>query len=719
MSVTPFPSLSLKGRLAIAAVLAICLPSKAQNPAPQNPEVKIIHGYQTHQSVDLGGHIVEHSGSDAMYDTLVNLHSGPRILNYSLLMDAEDLTKAPVFDHLSTSNFGYGGDPYNVSLLNISKGRIYDFEGSFRRSRQYFDYNLLANSFIPPASTPFVPILDSPHLFNTVRRMTDAKLTVAPLSKVNAHLGYSQNVTEGPSYSTVHVGAEALLLQNFRQSTDVWNFGVQWKPIPATSVSYEQFFTHYKGNTSWQLAGLNYALSNGTPVSLGVNLSSVWKTPCAAPFNPDGTVNPTCNGFIGYTRVDPIRALYPSERLYFQSSSIHHLTMNGQFMYMGTTTHVPNFNEDFNGLDSRAANRREVMAGSANVRRINVNGDFAATLQINHNVALSDIFDFWDFRQPGTGIFTQTNYAGTSMLQPPGAATTTTTSVYNAFNQKSEANTVNAIFDVTPRAHLSIGYRYRYRFINDTDGDSLPIHENWGLFGAAFNPTPQFRINFDFNAMYADAAFTRISPRQLQQYIVRTTYKPHPWLSFVGTINIFESRDNVATVNHLQHNRNFSFGSSFSRSEHWSVDLDYSYSSLFSSTLMCFASTPAPPTAITGPPVCVNAGTPLQTNGYYSAPTQFGSIGIMLAPTKRLRFNAGYRMNATNGTATFINISEVPGALQSQYQTPYGHVVFEVASGWFWKADYNYYSYGEGTPIGPAPRSFRGNVYTLSVGHNF
>ena len=134
---------------------------------------------------------------------------------------------------------------------------------------------------------------------------------------------------------------------------------------------------------------------------------------------------------------------------------------------------------------------------------------------------------------------------------------------------------------------------------------------------------------------------------------------------------------------------------------------------------MCFASTPAPPIATTGPPACVSAGTPLQTNGYYSAPTQFGSIGFMLAPTRRLRFNAGYRMNAINGTVTFINTSEVPGALQSQYQTPYGHVAFEAASGWFWKADYNYYSYGEGTPIGPAPRSFRGNVYTLSVGHNF
>ena len=113
-----------------------------------------------------------------MYDTLVNFQSGPRILDQSLEMIAVDPAKALLFDRLSTTSFGYGGDPYNVTFLNFSKGRIYDFHSSFRRNRQYFDDNLLANPLIPPTSTPFVPILDTPHLYNTVRRMTDASMTV-------------------------------------------------------------------------------------------------------------------------------------------------------------------------------------------------------------------------------------------------------------------------------------------------------------------------------------------------------------------------------------------------------------------------------------------------------------------------------------------------------------------------------------------------------------
>jgi hypothetical protein len=119
-------------------------------------------------------------------------------------------------------------------------------------------------------------------------------------------------------------------------------------------------------------------------------------------------------------------------------------------------------------------------------------------------------------------------------------------------------------------------------------------------------------------------------------------------------------------------------------------------------------------------PVCVSASTPWQTNGYYNAPTQFGSIGFAFSPIKQVRTYAGYRMSDVDGTSEMINVRQVPGSLQSQYQSPYGGIAVKIAENWTWKGDYNYYGYGEGTPIGPTlPRSFRGNVYTLSVNYAF
>ena len=73
-------------------------------------------------------------------------------------MIAVNPAHALLFDHLSSNSFGYGGDPVDGTFMNISKGRIYNFQGNFRRDRQYFDYNLLANPLIPPTSVPFVPV---------------------------------------------------------------------------------------------------------------------------------------------------------------------------------------------------------------------------------------------------------------------------------------------------------------------------------------------------------------------------------------------------------------------------------------------------------------------------------------------------------------------------------------------------------------------------------
>lgn len=707
---------------AVSAALALGGPAVAQE-APQPPPTgKVVNGYVTHLSTELGGHIADHSGSDAMYDTLVNFQTGPRILGNSLDMVAVDPAHAILFDHLSSSSFGYGGDPYNGTFMNFSKGRIYDFRGSFRRNRQYFDDNLLANPLIQPGSMPFVPILDSPHLYNTVRRMTDVGITLAPLSPVRARFDYFQNVNQGPTNSTIHVGAEALLTQNWRVSTDVWDGGVDWKPLAQTTISFDEFITHYKGNTNWQLTGLDYALSNGTPVSLGINLSSIWKTPCAAPFNPDGTVNPTCNAFISYSRYAPTRTLVPSEQLHFQSSSIPNFTMNGRFLYMGTTSDLTNFNEVFNGLDARAKNRVELMTGSAAARRINVNADYGATWQVTPAFSINDVFDFWYFRQPATNLFTETDYAGTSMLQPPGAATATITPDYQALNQKTKINTVYVAWDVAPRARLSLGYRFNSRLITDAGGDFIPIHSYGPLFGLVLRPTTELRVNLNVEAMYADNSFTRISPRALQHYRLRSMYNPRPWLTFAGTINILEDRDNVQTVNHLAHNRDFSFATVIAPSEKWGIDLNYAYDSVFSRTDECYISS-QPVTgdqAQPSPPVCMAAGLPLQSNGYYNQPTQYGSIGFVLNPVKKVHAAAGYRISDVNGQAPPINIRQVPGSLQSQYQTPYGKLAYDLNPNWSWKAYYDYYSYGEGTPIGPTlPRSFRGNVYTFSVLYAF
>ena len=113
-------------------------------------------GYSIHQSVDLGGHMASITGSGAMYDTLVNLQSGPRVLGETFEMHALPGNKHTLIDSLSAFGSGFGGDPNSFTKLDFSKGKLYEFSGMFRRDRQYFDYDLLGNPNIPTGQS--IPI---------------------------------------------------------------------------------------------------------------------------------------------------------------------------------------------------------------------------------------------------------------------------------------------------------------------------------------------------------------------------------------------------------------------------------------------------------------------------------------------------------------------------------------------------------------------------------
>jgi hypothetical protein len=724
------------------------------------PKGKIQDGYLIHQTVDLGGRFLDSSGSGAMYDTLVNLQSGPRILSQTL--DAHSLPGANHFllDNLLVTNTGYGGDPNNVTTLRMSKGKLYTFQGLFRRDRQYSDYNLLDNPLVPPGVTSngytFPQVLNSPHLFNTVRRMTDVGLTLLPLSKVSFRAGYSQNISQGPSYSSQHNGPEAIYLQNWRNSTDTWLGAVDWKPIRKTTLTYEETVTHYKGNTNWQLAGANplltgtnLQLSNGTPVTLGFDN---YTPPTCGDGNPPivssattpPTANPTCAGYTGYSRYAPTRVLLPTEEFRFQSSTIKNVEMNGRARYTGGNMNLPSYAETFTGLDNMG-NRVVATTGFANAKRINVSVDYGILWRISEKVNLSEQVDFWDTREPATSNLSEVDQPGTSMLLPPGApvppslALDTIRIVPTFTGFKTTTNLATLDWEPSDKISFSLGYRYRARDITlrwnlnplfPTDalgpGDSLPfpdytfqIRENGGILSVAWRPTQQWRINGSVEVSYAGAAYTQLSPRALQHYRIQTRYKPKSWATISGSFNDLERRNNVSLISHLDHARSFALATTLMPNEHYGVDLSYGYTDIFSRTTLCFADP-----AFTGPgagaaPADCGTNTNLGT-GYYDAPTQYGSIGVTLAPVKKFRSGLGYRINDVSGTTEFLNPREVAGSLRSRYQTPYANLAWTIHPGWVWKGNWNRYRYKEDGPSGPTlPRNFRGDLYTFAVHYEF
>src|ERR1700723_2621141 len=100
-SAVTLPKVVTRSVLLLSLAFGAMVAASAQNAPDQNPlapQGTVKDGYAIHQSVDLGGHIADYSGSGAMYDTLVNLQTGPRILNQTLDMRASDGSKHFLFD---------------------------------------------------------------------------------------------------------------------------------------------------------------------------------------------------------------------------------------------------------------------------------------------------------------------------------------------------------------------------------------------------------------------------------------------------------------------------------------------------------------------------------------------------------------------------------------------------------------------------------------------
>jgi hypothetical protein len=582
----------------------------------------------------------------------------------------------------------------------------------------------------------FPQVLDSPHLFNTVRRMTDVDLTLFPISKLTFRAGYSQNINQGPSFSSQHNGADVLFSQNWRNSTDTWRGAVDWKPVSKTTLTFEENVTHYKGDTNWQLTGLNLQLANGTPVTLGFDNVVVpscgdGNPPIVTSATTPPTANATCNGFLQYFRTAPTRTLFPTETFLFQSSSIKNIQINGDVRYTGGRTDLPAYTEFFNGSDR--GTRAFTTTGFAKGQRVDVSADFGIIWQISEKLSLSDQFDFVNFREPAFSNLSEIDQLGTSLLIPPGPAQPpAVTFSANFLGMKTETNTFTVTWEPVSKASISLGYRYQERVIrwivppipaSDTltngTAYTFPIYENAAILGLVLQPTHQWRINAKVEASYDDRAYTQISPRQLYHYYFQSRYKPREWATITGTFNDREGRDNIFLVNHLDHSRSVSLGAVVMPTSRYGFDLSYGYNDVFSRTTLCYASSaPIGPGAGAAPADC-GANTNLGT-GYYDAPTQYGSIGVTLAPVKKLRASAGYRISAVSGTIEFLNPRQVSGSLRSKYQSPYADVAWTFHPGLTWKGGWNYYGYGEDGPAGPTlPRNFHTNILTLALHYEF
>jgi len=410
--------------------------------------------YNVQQTVELGYRGAWVNGNQDTYATFVDLGSGPRVLDYTL--DVRSLNhQGLLFDTLNFSNFGYGGDPNDVSRLRIEKNKWYDFSLLFRRDKYFWDYNLLANPLnpvpIPPAgapasfaiTNPSFASTNSPHSLDLVHRMQDYDLALLPQSRVGFRLGYSRHVEEGPGFTTEDATVEIPMAQYFEETTDAYRMGVDFRVLPKTTISYDQSLEWNKYDTNDSLANTPFLVSqpSGTlPVNMGINwyyaptgtaagttgvggtgALSLSAVPCATPFLSTGFVNnsnlsTSCKMVQSYTRTAPTRNFMPTERLSFQSTNIPRLEMAGSASYSNSTNRAANLYDSINEWTASTTSqvRDSIVSGPANANEIFVHANWSAIYSLTQKLRLLDSVSYNQWQNPGVNPQTTTTLWATA-----------------------------------------------------------------------------------------------------------------------------------------------------------------------------------------------------------------------------------------------------------------------------------------------------------------
>src|SRR5579862_3596286 len=536
--------------------------------------------YNIQQSIDFGYRATQINGNKDTYDTFINLGDGLRLFDYTLDMRSIN-HQGLFFDNLHFSNFGYGGDPNDVSRLHIDKNKWYEFNVLFRRDKNFWDYNLFANPLNPAAlnpvgsettgcivsgpttahpglpgycSNPSIAETNSPHALDLVRRMQDYDLKLLPQSWLSFRLGFSHDRDQGPGFFTTDSGTVPDFPQMYSYTTNAYRAGVDFRILPRTTISYDQFLTYFKqDNTVTENpvatpGQFGYQLANGTPVDLGIVFSTQTPAealPCAAPITnattTPPTVSPTCNGFLSYSQVGRPRNYMPTERFRFQSNYFERFQMEGSVGYSTSDNQIPNFDEILNGWTSRTATRESTTAGPADAKRVSVNADWSGVYAVSDKFRIEDSFRYDNWRIPGFWATAETNLFGTAGLvgvsglalplsvfnqNTPTTATTfhtlcpaapynqagcplhTTSSgadvtnelAYQFLGQNLKSNTFQLLYDFTKRLTGHIGYEYENRTIAQ-ESDTFDTGETYFPGGAGATATT------DYFAARGDCAF--------------------------------------------------------------------------------------------------------------------------------------------------------------------------------------------------------------------
>jgi hypothetical protein len=640
------------------ATVALAQPPVAPTNEPVgSPRGDNFENYNIVQSFELGYRFATTGGDFDMYRSTVNYTDGIRLLSSSLSIQSRE-GHGRWFDQIQINTQGLGNDPYEFASVRVEKNGLYRYDMIWRE-----------NDYFNPALT----IANGEHFKNTTRTMQDHDLTLFPQSNFRLFMGFSRNVDDGPSLSTVQL------------------FDLHGDEYPIFANIHEQQ-TEYRLGGEARFLGFRLNVMHGWEDFKQDNPTQI--------FSPETGNNVTdLNTLSSFQSSFPYHGTSPYWRVGLFREGKRLWAVNGRFSYVsGQRGFIDN--ELASGTNVLGALTTQQILSSGNARRPALAANLNVSLFPTSFMTVSNQTTVNDIRTVGDSVYSQFTLG--QPIQP--------VIPYTYLGIRTVANSTNIELRIRKWFAVHTGYEYSDRRIAVIDGqenfgapapappDNTPItqsnHLNAGTLGLRFKPIKPLTILLDGEIGRNNAPYTPVSDKNYQVFRARAEYKQKSYRIAAYAKTDYNS-NSISLTSYVSRSRNYGADFSWTPNEWFAIDAGYNKLHLDSLGGINFFLIPQ------------GAFLPQDTFGtsYYVSNIHTANLGARFAIGKRADLYVGYSHVQDTGdgraTSTATAVTEPLLALQAvqtfplKFLSPQARLSIRLNRLMRWNVGYQYYGYNE------------------------
>jgi hypothetical protein len=562
--------------LALAGLLVLPLLLRAQDNYEVPPMT--FGGFNSQGSADVGYRFTEVKGYTPMYNELLNLQSGPRLLDFNLFGEAREGAN-PFADSYSLSLGGLGGDPFPTAQFTVAKKKLFDLRVNWRQA--YYSWNQNDNVILP--ITAVAPTLSTGltdhHDWDTVRKFGSADLTLHATNNLRFNFNYYRTTDSGATFTTAS--------PDFLGSPGYWGTYARANPFflyapinddtnrftGGFDYTHHSWTVHYA--VGYQTFNANTDVNNVTSPELSI----------------DPATSSTQEPLTSLTWSNYRRMTTPVSELSFVGKPRKRLEWRGSYLFYRYQGPV-SFDQSFNGIAPNSTGVQTPYAVSQSVRATVTEPDHVLSEGFTY-----DINSWWsvtaDYRyshQTSTGLGTLSSLFNT----------TTPTTAQEDIVWRNNLSDLDFTMDFTPVGTLVIrpGIRLMKADVVSLSGGvadpvlSKEIKTARPEISVSYEPSKKLSIRGDLHSIDNGASYTAITPHT--EVGGRVSVKVHPFAKFSIDNELNISNGKLLDTDYRNNLRSNATTLYYALSEHFSVFTGFSYESFFAQGDIVYARGPAP-----------------------------------------------------------------------------------------------------------------------------